>query len=89
MRYNRKLVSHLPPGLVSRARDLYRAFTRKRSQARRERLPELDAAQFRAILTGQLGVSRGDLVFIHSSVDGLAVSAPLSEVLSILREVVG
>lgn len=63
---------------------------RKRAQrARLERLPQLSEREFTQILTEQLGLNAGDLVYIHSSVDRLNLGFPFYRILTLLREVIG
>src|SRR5579884_3274550 len=66
-----------------------RRIVKRYQRAQLDRLPALDAEQFRNILTGRLGVSHGDVLFVHSSVDRLALPFAFTDVLRILRDVVG
>jgi aminoglycoside 3-N-acetyltransferase len=70
----------------------YELLVRKKKQlerARVARLPLLSEAKFAEILGGELGLTRGDVVFIHSSIDKLNLDFPFYRVLNILRDVVG
>jgi aminoglycoside 3-N-acetyltransferase len=79
----------LPQGFVSQARTLYKRYRRVYNRLQQARYAPLDAAQFRSILTDCLGIGKGDVVFVHSSMDKLAATVPASEVLTILKDVVG
>jgi aminoglycoside 3-N-acetyltransferase len=65
-----------------RIRSIYR-------RAKRLWYPKLTEEKFREILTEQLGVKKGSVVFIHSSLDNLNIAFPLSRVFPILLDVVG
>lgn len=56
---------------------------------RRRRVAAFSEARFRELLAGELRVARGDVVFVHSSLDGMQLDFPWFKVLAILREVVG
>jgi aminoglycoside 3-N-acetyltransferase len=62
---------------------------KKMQRARVERLPQLSESDFREILTGQLGLTTNDVVYVHSSVDRLNLGFPFYRILSLLREVIG
>lgn len=49
----------------------------------------LNENDFISILTERIGLSRGDTVFIHSSIDQLNLSFPFFKILNILLEIVG
>jgi aminoglycoside 3-N-acetyltransferase len=62
---------------------------RKWAAWRAARQPALSLVAFRDLLSGPLGVRRGDTVCIHSSLAGLNVSLGPQEVLDILLDAVG
>jgi aminoglycoside 3-N-acetyltransferase len=72
----------------SAAASLVRARNRLR-RARVGRLPLLGESDFAAILTGELGLSDGDTVYIHSSVDLLNLGFPFYRVLPLIQSVIG
>lgn len=75
----------LPSSLVSAGRwvrDSHRAL-------RRGRIKALSETRFRDLLAGQLQVGPGDIVFVHSSLDALALDFHWFRMLTVLREVVG
>ena len=45
--------------------------------------------EFKKILTDQLGIKKGAVVFIHSSVDKMFISFPFYNILPILKDLVG
>ena len=61
----------------------------KFERARVSSLPVLDEDLFRQILINDLGLSAGDTVFVHSSIDQLNPAFPFYRVLSLLQDVVG
>jgi aminoglycoside 3-N-acetyltransferase len=62
---------------------------KKMRRARMERLPQLSERDFTEILTGQLGLTANDVVYVHSSVDRLNLGFPFYRILSLMREVIG
>jgi len=63
--------------------------TRKRlKRSRLNRLPQLTEIEFTNILTNKLGIGPGDVVYMHSSADGLNLSFPFFRVLPIVRKVI-
>ena len=80
--FTRKL---LPADVVA---SLIRA-KRRLNRARVSRLPLLSEADFTNILTDQLGLSPGDTVYIHSSVDQLNLSFPFYRILPLIQSVIG
>jgi aminoglycoside 3-N-acetyltransferase len=75
----------LPESAVA---SLVRAGKRYR-QARIARLPLLGESDFKRILTGELGLSEGDTVYVHSSVDQLNLDFPFYRVLPLIQDVIG
>lgn len=66
-----------------------RSAGKRMQRARVERLPQLSEDAFREILREQLGLSGGDVAYVHSSVDRLHLGFPFYRILSLIREVVG
>lgn len=63
---------------------------RKRlKRSRIDRLPPLTEAGFTGVLANKLGLGPGDVVYIHSSVDGLNLSFPFFRILPFVRKVIG
>ncbi|HEU4479958.1 MAG TPA: AAC(3) family N-acetyltransferase [Pyrinomonadaceae bacterium] len=62
---------------------------REYQESRIASLPTLDEEIFRKILVRDLGLTSGDTVFVHSSMDQLAPGFPFFRVLELLRQVVG
>jgi aminoglycoside 3-N-acetyltransferase len=75
----------LPKSTVSSLTRLKKRFDR----ARVARLPLLNEKSFKDILANQLRLTRGDTVFVHSSIDRLNLEFPFYRALTLLREVVG
>jgi aminoglycoside 3-N-acetyltransferase len=75
----------LPAEVVNR---VVRARKRHR-RSRVERLPQLSEADFTTILTEQLGLGSGDVVYVHSSVDRLNLGFPFYRILPLVRNVIG
>jgi aminoglycoside 3-N-acetyltransferase len=70
----------------------YESIVRKkkeRERARLARLPRLTEAGLTEILTGDLRLATGDVVFVHSSLDQLNLDFPFYRVLTLLRQVIG
>src|SRR6266576_7244277 len=70
----------------------YESIVRKKKERERSRLgrlPKLSESQFTEILTGDLRLQRGDVVFVHSSLDQLNLGFPFYRVLTLLRNVIG
>ena len=70
----------------------YESIVRKkkeRERSRLARLPRLTESEFTEILTNDLRLSNGDVVFVHSSLDQLNLDFPFYRVLTLLREVIG
>jgi aminoglycoside 3-N-acetyltransferase len=75
----------LPP----RAVDSLRRARRGRERRRVERLLPLSEEDFRQVLIDQLGLRAGDLVYVHSGMDGLNLNFPFYRILSLVQEVIG
>ena len=70
----------------------YESIVRKkkeRERSRLARLPRLTESEFTEILTSDLRLSSGDVVFVHSSLDQLNLDFPFYRVLTLLRQVIG
>jgi len=66
------------------------ARSRKRvRKSRIEKLPKLTESDFTAILVDQLGLVRGDTVYVGSSVDQLNLDFPFYRILNLIQEVIG
>src|SRR5258706_2972223 len=52
-------------------------------------LPPLTEEDFRGILADDLNLSGGDLVYVHSGMDGLNLGFPFYRILFLIREVIG
>src|SRR6266508_752846 len=62
---------------------------RARERSRLARLPRLTEAGLTGILTNDLRLATGDVVFVHSSLDQLNLDFPFYRVLTLLRNVIG
>ncbi len=51
--------------------------------------PPFNREELKAYLTDELGVRRGDTLFVHSSVDKLNISFPADQLITLLLEIVG
>jgi aminoglycoside 3-N-acetyltransferase len=70
----------------------YESIVRKkkeRERARLARLPKVSERDFTQILTNDLRLQKGDLVFVHSSLDQLNLDFPFYRILKLLRDVIG
>lgn len=84
------MLRYLLPRLLPRnAYEYLRQRYRRYCAARRERLPPLSEAAFRAILTETLGLQRGAVVFVHSSLANMNLGFSAFRALAILEDVVG
>jgi aminoglycoside 3-N-acetyltransferase len=75
--------------LPSRAFDSLRHAKWERERRRVASLPPLSEADFRNILVNDLNLTSGDLVYVHSSMDGLNLSFPFYRILFLIQEVIG
>src|SRR5205814_5765294 len=82
----RKLARTILPG---RAVASLRRARWERERRRVAALPPLSEDDLRAVLTDQLGLRSGDLVYVHSGIDGLSLDFPFYRLLSLIREVIG
>jgi aminoglycoside 3-N-acetyltransferase len=75
--------------LPSRALASLRRTKKKLQRQRIARLPAIDEAAFRGILTRDLQLVPGDTVYVHSSIDQLNLEFPFYRILSLIQEVIG
>lgn len=66
----------------------WRSAATKRIRDRRKQVP-FGEEDLRFALTDICGVKRGDILFVHSSIDGLAMDIPARRILELLLETVG
>src|SRR2546425_3802799 len=62
---------------------------RERERRRVASLPPLTEKDFRNILVNDLNLNKGDLVYVHSGMDGLNLAFPFYRILFLIREVIG
>lgn len=62
---------------------------KQRERARIARLPAITEKRFAQILVEDLRITSGDVVFVHSSLDGLNIDFPFYRLLKLLRDCVG
>ena len=86
IRMLKKIARRLLPGSIynfgKRWVDRYQKFEQ-------QRLPILSETEFRRILSDELGVREGGVVFVHSSLERINLGFPFFRILFILRELVG
>jgi aminoglycoside 3-N-acetyltransferase len=82
MLLSRLIFRLFPPGVFIRLRKIYRSTLK-------ELYTPLNELEFRKILTEELEISQGSVVFIHSSVDNLNIRFDSLRLLEILLETVG
>src|ERR1043166_6704048 len=75
----------LPPSAI----DSLRRARHKRERRRIGSLPSLTEQDFREILIDQLGLQGGDLVYVHSGMDGLNLNFPFYRILTLIQEAIG
>lgn len=75
--------------LPSRAVTSLRRFKWERERRRVVALPPLSENDFRDVLTVDLGLTKGDLVYVHSGMDGLNLDFPFYRILFLIQEVIG
>ena len=75
----------LPDTVLRYLKHLRQKFINKK----RRRLCVVDEVTFRNILTSDLGLTPGDVVFIHSSLRNLSVAFPFHRLWQIIQDVVG
>jgi aminoglycoside 3-N-acetyltransferase len=82
MSFLKKIV---PQSLIYKVKS-YQAEQQKRAVLQ---LPKLDEITLEKILINEVGLKKGDVVFIHSSVDKLNLTFPFYNIISILRSILG
>src|SRR3954453_6044039 len=75
--------------LPKRAVDSLRHAKWERERKRVATLAPLTEADFKEILTNDLRLTSGDLVYVHSGMDGLNLSFPFYRILFLIQEVIG
>lgn len=75
----------LPVGAIAAARRLRMRLRKSKVQS----LPALTEEAFQSLVSEQLGLTTGDNVIIHSSMDDLHLSFSFGRILSILRGIIG
>jgi aminoglycoside 3-N-acetyltransferase len=75
--------------LPSRALASLRRTKKKLQRQRIAKLPAIDEAAFRGILTRDLQLVSGDTVYVHSSIDQLNLEFPFYRILPLIQEVIG
>lgn len=75
--------------LPARAMTSLRRAKWERERRRVAALPPLTESDFRNILSDDLNLRRGDLVYVHSGMDGLNLAFPFYRILFLIREVIG
>jgi aminoglycoside 3-N-acetyltransferase len=76
------LKKHLPKKLFLRLRKVYYFLLSNFH-------PRISETEFRDIVTNKLGVKKGSVVFIHSSVDNMFLDFPFYDLLPLLKEAAG
>lgn len=67
----------------------YHAYNQKKLKAKVASLPRISEQQFRNIVCDKLLIGKGDIVFVHSSIDQLNLDFPFYNALNILLDIVG
>ena len=75
--------------LPTHAFDSLRHAKWERERRRVASLPPLTEKDFNEILINQLNLTSGDLVYVHSGMDGLNLSFPFYRILFLIQEVIG
>ena len=75
--------------LPRRAVDSLRHAKWERERRRVASLPPLAEPDFKEILTNDLRLTSGDLVYVHSGMDGLNLTFPFYRILFLIQEVIG
>jgi aminoglycoside 3-N-acetyltransferase len=81
----KRLKRHIPEPV----RNTIRSWKLQSVQKRLSSLPPFSENDLYRVLTEDLGIQKGNVVFFHSSAEKLRPSFPLHHVLTILRDVVG
>lgn len=85
-----KIIKHLGAKLLPKS-FFYRVnlLINQRNKHKYKQIPKLSENGFRAILQTELGICKGLVVFIHSSIDKMNLDFPFYKVYFILKEIVG
>ena len=75
--------------LPARAFDSLRHAKWERERRRVASLPPLTETDFKSILVDDLNLAAGDLVYVHSGMDGLNLSFPFYRILFLIQSVIG
>lgn len=75
--------------LPRRAVDSLRHVMWERERRRVASLPPLSETDFKEILTNHLRLAFGDLVYVHSGMDGLNLAFPFYRILFLIQEIIG
>jgi aminoglycoside 3-N-acetyltransferase len=75
--------------LPARARASLKRAKWERERRRVASLPPLTEEDFRGILVDELGLRSGDLVYVHSGMDGLNLEFPFYRILFLIQQVIG
>jgi len=75
--------------LPKRAVDSLRHARWERERKRVASLPPLTEAEFTEILSAQLRLNSGDLVYVHSGMDGLHLEFPFYRILFLIQQAIG
>src|SRR5207248_4599276 len=75
--------------LPKHAVDSLRHAKRERERRRVASLLPLTESYFKDILTNDLRLTSGDLVYVHSGMDGLNLAFPFYRILFLIQEVIG
>lgn len=87
--YKRIVKQYLGKYLPKKIYDLGRSMEAYKNQLNKEKIPKMSESKFKEILTDILGIKRGAVVFVHSSVDNLNPDFPFYRILFHLQELVG
>ena len=82
----RKLAKSILP---KRAVDSLRHAKWERERRRVASLPPLSETDFKEILSNDLRLASGDLVYVHSGMDGLNLAFPFYRILFLIQEIIG
>jgi len=82
----RKLAKSILP---KRAVDSLRHAKWERERRRVASLPPLSETDFKEILSNDLRLASGDLVYVHSGMDGLNLGFPFYRILFLIQEIIG
>src|SRR2546422_8530869 len=87
--YNMQFSKLAKTVLPKRAVDSFRHAKWERERRRVASLPPLTESDFKEILTNELRLTSGDLVYVHSGMDGLNLEFPFYRILFLIQEIIG